>query len=210
MTHPHDADPDWESLRRRLRSLQGREYWRSLEELSASADFRRHFEREHPRPAAALPASLDRREFVTLIGAALALAGFSGCGRAPDEKIVPYVRQPEALVPGKPLVYATAMPQVGGAIGLLVRSDMGRPTKVDGNPRHPASLGATDPIAQASIYSLWDPDRAQAITRAEVPSTWSAFQGALAAALEGPRARRGAGLAILTEEVLSPTLASQL
>jgi molybdopterin-containing oxidoreductase family iron-sulfur binding subunit len=205
---PHG--PDWEDLRRRLQSSRGREYWRSLEELADAPAFRDHLRAEFPRPVSALPGTMDRREFATLVGAALALAGFSGCGRPPDEKIVPHVRQSEPSIPGKPLHYATAMPQPGGAVGLLVRSDSGRPTKVEGNPRHPASLGGTDPSAQAAIYGLWDPDRSQAVTHAGVPSTWSSFVGAMAAALEGPRARAGAGLAILTEEVLSPTLASQL
>jgi molybdopterin-containing oxidoreductase family iron-sulfur binding subunit len=153
---------------------------------------------------------MDRREFVTLVGAALALTGFAGCGRAPTDQILPYLRQPEQIVPGKPLYYATAMPWAGGATGLLVRSDMGRPTKIEGNPRHPASLGGTDPYAQGAIYSLWDPDRSQAITHTGMPATWSAFLGALNSALERPRARKGAGLAVLTEEIVSPTLGAQL
>jgi molybdopterin-containing oxidoreductase family iron-sulfur binding subunit len=199
-----------EALRRRLATLRGREYWRSLEDLAQDPAFRRDLSEILPRPTAALGASMDRREFVTLVGAALALSGLAGCGRPPDEKIVPFVRQPETTLPGKPLYYATAMPRTGGATGLLVRADMGRPTKVDGNPGHPASLGGTDSWAQASIYSLWDPDRSQAVTRAGVPSTWSAFLGALGSALEGPRAKGGAGVALLTEEVLSPTLADQI
>ena len=150
---------DWESLRRRMQLLRGRDYWRSLEELVSSETFRRTLHERLPRPSDPLPDSMDRREFVTLIGAALALSGFAGCGRPPDEKIVPYVRQPELLVPGKPLYYATAMPQPGGAIGLLARSDMGRPTKVEGNPRHPASLGGTDPSAQASVGQHRSPQR---------------------------------------------------
>jgi molybdopterin-containing oxidoreductase family iron-sulfur binding subunit len=201
---------DWESVRHRLKSLRGRDYWRELEAVSDSEEFRRRLCEEVPRPAAALPEGMDRREFVTLIGAALALGGFAGCGRPPEEKIVPAVRPAEPELAGRPLFYATAMSHPGGATGLLVRNDEGRPTKVEGNPRHPASLGGTDPFAQASIYSLWDPDRSQGITRAGNPSTWPAFVKELAAALEGPRARRGAGLAILTEEVLSPTLAAQL
>ncbi|HVR83387.1 MAG TPA: TAT-variant-translocated molybdopterin oxidoreductase, partial [Planctomycetota bacterium] len=214
MTRPtppaDDRTPHWEEQRRRLQRLRGREYWKSLEELSDAPEFRQFLRRELSRPLSPLTDGMDRREFITLLGAALALAGFSGCGRPPDEKIIPYVRQPEALTPGKPLYFATAMPQPGGATGLLVRSDMGRPTKVEGNPRHPASLGGTDAFAQASVYSLWDPDRSQAITRAGIPSTWSEFLGALGSALEAPRARKGEGLAILTEEVLSPSLAAQM
>jgi molybdopterin-containing oxidoreductase family iron-sulfur binding subunit len=202
--------PAEEALGHRLQSISGREFWRSLEELAPTAEFRRELREALPRSASALAEPMDRREFVTLVGAALALSGLAGCGRAPDEKIVPFVQQPEEMVPGKPLFYATAMPHPGGATGLLVRCDMGRPTKVEGNPRHPASLGGTDPWAQASIYSLWDPDRSQAVTRAGAPSTWSAFLGALGSALEAPRKKKGAGIALLTEEVLSPTLASQI
>src|SRR5207247_2045553 len=99
-------------------------------------------------------------------GASLALAGLAGCAREPSEKIVPFVRQPEGVVPGKPLFYATAMPSADGAAGLLVKTAMGRPLKVEGNPSHPASLGAADLFAQASILSLYDPDRSQAILHA--------------------------------------------
>ncbi|MBV8881842.1 MAG: molybdopterin oxidoreductase, partial [Planctomycetaceae bacterium] len=114
------------------------------------------------------------------------------------------------LIPGKPLYYATAMPGPDGAAGLIVRSDMGRPTKIEGNPRHPASLGATDPAAQAEIYTFWDPDRSSSIQHAGRPGTWPEFLIALQAALSEPRARRGEGLRILTEAVCSPTLAGQL
>ena len=93
------------------------------------------------------------------MGASLALAGVTACTRQPAEKIVPYVRQPEELVPGKPLFFATAMTLGGVATGLLVESHEGRPTKIEGNPLHPGSLGATDVFAQAAILGLYDPDR---------------------------------------------------
>jgi molybdopterin-containing oxidoreductase family iron-sulfur binding subunit len=206
---PVPSPIDWAALRRRLASVRGREYWKSLEELADSPAFREGLAREFPRPLAPLPRDLNRRDFITLAGAAMAMAGISGCGRPPAEKIVPYVRQPESIVPGKPLYYATAMPHPGGATGILVRSDMGRPTKIEGNPRHPASLGATDVMAQAAIYSLWDPDRAQSVTRAGLPSTWALFLQELIGALRGPRAKKGEGLAILSEECLSPSIAAQ-
>ena len=91
------------------------------------------------------------------MGASLALAGVSACTRQPNEELVPYVRQPEELVPGKPLFYATAMPFAGAGMGLLVESHEGRPTKIEGNPDHPSSRGATDLFAQASILGLYDP-----------------------------------------------------
>jgi molybdopterin-containing oxidoreductase family iron-sulfur binding subunit len=204
------AGSSWDQLRERLRNTRGREYWRSLEELADSPEFRENLHREFPREAAVLEGPIRRREFVTLLGAMLAVSGFSGCGKPPSEKIVPYVRQPEAIVPGKPLFYATAMPFAGGALGLLVRNDMGRPTKIEGNPRHPASLGAAGPIAQAEIFTFWDPDRSQSITRAGDPGTWPSFLAALQTAISVPKRNFGRGIRILTESVLSPTLAGQL
>ena len=99
------------------------------------------------------------------MGASLALAGVTACTQQPAEKIVPYVRQPEEMIPGKPLFYATAMPLGGVATGLLVESHEGRPTKIEGNPLHPGSLGATDVFAQAAILGLYDPDRSQTLTQ---------------------------------------------
>src|SRR5262249_28387512 len=151
-----------------------------------------------------------RRTFLKLMGASLALAGASACTRQPPEKIVPYVRQPEELIPGKPLFYATAMTLGGVATGLLVESHERRPTKIEGNPLHPGSLGATDAFAQAAILGLYDPDRAQTITNVGEIRPWSAFLGAMTAALNAQRPLRGAGIRILTESVCSPTLASQL
>ena len=124
--------------------------------------------------------------------------------------IVPYVRQPEDAVPGKPRYFATCTTLGGYATGLLVESHLGRPTKIEGNPDHPASLGATDAFAQASILSLYDPDRSQTVMKGGRISTWGEFLTAIAAQLPGLRAMQGRGLAILTETVTSPTLAAQL
>src|SRR5437899_3800619 len=153
---------------------------------------------------------LDRRELFGYLGASLALAGVTACTRQPNEKIVPYVRQPEEIVPGKPLFFATAMTMGGLATGLLVESHMGRPTKVEGNPLHPASLGATDAFAQATVLSPYDPDRSQTLLDLGEIRPWSAFLGEMRLVLEEERLRRGAGLRILTETVSSPTLARQL
>ena len=117
---------------------------------------------------------------------------------------------PRRLVPGKPLFFATALPLSGFATGVLAESHMGRPTKIEGNPQHPASLGATDVFAQASVLTLYDPDRSQAVQQAGRISTWNALLTALHAALEAQRLTAGAGLRILTETVTSPTLAQQL
>ena len=125
------------------------------------------------------------------MGASLALAGVSACTRQPAETIVPYVRAPEEIVPGRPLFFATAVTLGGYATGVLVESHEGRPTKIEGNPEHPASLGATDIFAQASILGLYDPDRSQALTHAGDIRTWSAFLGALRARRRAEA--RGAG-----------------
>ncbi len=144
------------------------------------------------------------------MGASLALAGVTACTKQPAEKIVPYVKQPEELIPGKPLFYATSMPLGGVAIGLLVESHEGRPTKVEGNPLHPGSLGATDVFAQAAILGLYDPDRSQTLTNLGEIRPWSSFLGAINAALTAQKPLKGAGLRILTESVSSPTLAAQI
>ena len=125
------------------------------------------------------------------MGASLALAGVTACTRQPAEKIVPYVRQPEEIVPGKPLFYATAMPLGGVATGLLVESHEGRPTKIEGNPLHPGSLGATDVFAQAAILGLYDPDRSQTLTNLGEIRPWSAFLGAIARGADGAAAAQG-------------------
>jgi molybdopterin-containing oxidoreductase family iron-sulfur binding subunit len=151
-----------------------------------------------------------RRNFLKLMGASLALAGLTACTRQPTEHIMPYVRQPEDLIPGKPLFYATAMTLGGVANGVLVESHEGRPTKIEGNPEHPATLGACDIFSQASVLGLYDPDRAQALTLEGEISSWSALANALRDAVSAQKSKNGAGLRILTETVTSPTLASQL
>jgi MoCo/4Fe-4S cofactor protein with predicted Tat translocation signal len=205
---------DLNVIRQRLSSARGKEYWRCLEELADTPEFQTLLRREYPRHASAWLDSLDRRDFLKLMGASLALAGLSACSSpspAPrDEKIVPYVRQPEEIIPGKPLYFATAMPLVGFGRGVLVESHMGRPTKIEGNPEHPASLGSSDIFMQADLLTLYDPDRSRALNNAGLISTWNAFFSAVSAPLESQRLNEGAGLRILTETVTSPTLASQL
>ena len=119
---------------------------------------------------------------------------------------MPYVRQPEELVPGKPLFYATAMPFAGSGVGLLVESHEGRPTKIEGNPDHPSSRGATDLFAQAAILGLYDPDRSQALTNLGEIRPFSAFAAAMRRCSTAQQATQGAGIRILTETVASPTL----
>ena len=160
-------------------------------------------------PAEAPRSVMDRRRFLSITAASLALAKV-GCSRQPAEHIVPYVRQPEEAPPGTSQYYATSMVQEGYATGLLARSVTGRPIKVEGNPEHPASLGATDSFAQAATLSLYNPDRAQVITRLDRISTWSRFAAEIAQVAEEERAAGGAGIRILTEAVTSPTLAAEI
>src|SRR5450755_1734512 len=130
----------------------GPRIWRSLEERLEANDFRTMIHRDFPEQAAEWLDPVTRRRFLALLGASLGLAGLAGCGmHPPREKIVPYVRPPDGMTPGKPQFYATAMTLAGTAIGLLVESHEGRPTKIEGNPDHPASLGATDLFTQASV-----------------------------------------------------------
>src|SRR5213593_1643032 len=201
---------DLEAARARLASSLGREFWRSLEELAGDAAFQELLRREFPKGASEWEEGLDRRRFLQLAAASLALAGLSACTRQPLETIVPYVKQPEEIVPGRPRFFATAATLGGYALGLLVESHEGRPTKIEGNPDHPASLGATDVFAQASVLSLYDPDRSQTITYKGEIQAWGEFLSALGKALEFQRLKQGTGLRILTETITSPTLSDQL
>jgi len=201
---------DLATVRSRLAGQTGPRYWRSLEELAETEEFQEFLQREFPRQASGWLGPVSRRSFLKVMAASLALAGMSGCAPQPAEKIVPYVQQPEELIPGKPLFFATAMPLGGYATGLLVENHMGRPTKVEGNPRHPASLGATDAFAQASILSLYDPERSQAVLRLGQINTWDSFVREIAAQRAAFGENGGAGLRILTETVTSPTFAAQI
>lgn len=203
---------DLATIRERLDSLQGKQFWRSLDELAQTEEFQQFVADEFPRQAAPWLEQIDRRSFLKLLGASLALAGLTGCGMNPEqsEKIVPYVKPPEKIVPGKPLFFATAVTLGGIATGVLVESDEGRPTKLEGNPDHPGSLGATDVFTQASILTLYDPDRAQVVKQRGLISTWDEFLTAFNRELGLQQASDGAGLRILTETVTSPTMADQL
>src|SRR5690242_16740103 len=198
-------------VRAQLQSKTGKQYWRTLEELAGDPEFEELLHREFPRQAPSeWDDSVDRRDFLRLMAASLALAGLSGCGRAPEQYIVPYVKQPDGLVPGKPQFYATAMPFGADAIGLLVESHEGRPTKIEGNPDHPSSLGATNAFAQASILDLYDPDRAQTATQAGEIRTWSQFLDAAQSLAATFRSTRGEGLRILSGIINSPSVEASL
>ncbi len=191
-------------------SSGSREWWRALEEQTGEPAFQEFLQKEFPSQVEAIIDPFERRTFLKLMGASMALAGFTACTRQPPEHIVPYVRQPEDLIPGRPLYYATAMSLGGVATGLLVESHEGRPTKIEGNPLHPGSLGASDIFAQAAVLGLYDPDRSQTLTNVGEIRPWSAFLGAMRAALTAQAPLKGAGIRILTESIASPSLAAQI
>ena len=189
----------------------GREgWWRTLEEQAQSPAFEERLYNEFPSQIEEMTDPVKRRAFLKLMGASLALAGVTACTRQPTETIVPYVRQPEDMVPGRPQMFATAMTLGGIATGLLVESHEGRPTKIEGNPQHPGSLGASDVFAQAAILGLYDPDRSQTLLSLGEIRPWPRFLGAIGAILAAQQPLQGRGLRILTESVSSPTLAAQI
>jgi MoCo/4Fe-4S cofactor protein with predicted Tat translocation signal len=215
-----DRHINFKLMRDRIVSNQdGKNFWRSLEELGDSPEFREFVQREYPQHAEEWDDPIERRTFLKLMGASLALAGLSGCVYQPPEKIVPFVRQPPEAVPGKALFFATAATLAGVATPLLARSNEGRPTKVEGNPDHPNSRSsdpsdrgssATDLFAQASILDLYDPDRSQIVNYRDDIRTWTAFLGEMRTALDVQRPKQGAGLRFLTETITSPSLGAQL
>ena len=233
MSDNDDRHINFKLMRDHLLALQdgetqqsSKKYWRSLDELADSPTFREFVSREYPQQAEEWNDPLERRTFIKLMGASLALAGLSGCVFQPPEKIVPYVKQPEEEVPGKALFFATAAPLFGAATPVLVRSNEGRPTKIEGNPDHPNNRpidfpiddperdprgsSATDIFTQASILGLYDPDRSQTITYREDIRTWTAFVGEMRTALDEQRSKQGAGIRFLTEPITSPTLGAQM
>ena len=208
---PYDRDSNVDTVGADPRVGPGsKAFWRTLDERAEDPAFQERLYNEFPSEVEAITDPVARRTFLKLMGASIALAGVTACTRQPPEKIVPYVRQPEELIPGKPLFFATAMSLGGAATGLLVESHEGRPTKIEGNPLHPSSLGASDVFAQAAILTLYDPDRSQTLTNLGEIRPWSAFLGAIRNALTAQAALRGAGLRILTESISSPTLAAQI
>ena len=201
---------DLSGVRRRLDGTQGRTYWKSLDELAQTPEFLDFLHREFPEQASELDDPRGRREFLTVMGASLALAGLVGCTKQPEEKIVPYVQSPEHAIPGQPLFFATATLDGGYAKGILVESHLGRPTKIEGNPDHPASLGATDAFGQAWVLGLYDPDRSQTLTYRGEIRAWTDFMAAMRSVTAVQKPRGGMGLRILTGTTTSPTLAAQV
>lgn len=201
---------DFSHLRRQLANKQGREYWRCLEELADSEHFRTFLTQEFPRFRPLWDSHLSRRNALKLMAASMALAGISACGRQPEEELVPYVNQPEHVVPGKPTHYATASVIGGYGHGLLAESHEGRPTKLEGNPEHPATLGACDIYSQASVLSLYDPDRSDSVMHGGNASSYDSLLAELANKQHDWDKTQGKGLALLTGAVTSPSQYARL
>jgi MoCo/4Fe-4S cofactor protein with predicted Tat translocation signal len=192
----------------------GIRYWRSLSELSETPEFEEYVRREFPEQASEWHDPVSRRNFLKLMGASVAFAGLgasAGCYKHPAEKIVPYVVPPEYALPGKPMYFATAMPFNGYAEPVLGRSFSFRPTKIEGNPKHPASLGGTSVAGQASILDLYDPDRSQTVREAgRVGTKWSSFAAAFETFVAGKGGAANLRLRVLSEASTSPSLAAQI
>ena len=191
-----------------LTALTGarKRYWRTLEDYEGTIATVEEPQAVDQEP----PSEESRRRFLKLMAGSLAFGGLAACTRQPTEFIVPYVDPPEKVIPGRPQFYATAVPVNGVAQGVIVESHLGRPTKVEGNPDHPASLGASDVLSQASVMDLYDPDRAREIIFRNDARTWENFLSDLYAALEPARSGKGAGFRILTETITSPSLGDRM
>lgn len=207
---PSKRPVDVQVLREKLAAGRGPAFWRTLDEAAESDELRDYVEQEFPGLSGQVPQGVDRRSLLKVMGASLAMAGAAACTKQPKELIVPYVRQPENVIPGLPLFYATAMTTGGYARGLLVESHLNRPTKVEGNPDHPASLGSTTIFEQASVLNLYDPDRSETVLHEGRISLWSDFTGAFSTESQSLGIRKGEGLAILTGPTTSPTLIDQM
>src|SRR5882724_1569795 len=183
----------------------GRKYWRSLDQLAETPEFREWVNREFPQGASEWADPVSRRHFVKIMSASFLLAGFgSGC-RRPEQRILPFSKMPENYLHGVPQYYATAMPTRGSAIALVAKSNDGRPTKVEGNSLHPDSNGGTDRFAQASILNLYDPDRAKRFVKGGNVTTSEAGFAYLTELSKAAQANRGKGLSFLLERSSSPS-----
>ncbi len=196
-----------EQVRRELKGVKGKRFWRSVDELADTPEFQAAVEREFPAAAQEWVDPVSRRGFLKLMGASMALAGLAGCTKQPEETIYPYVKQPEDLVLGKPMYFATAHPFSTGGVPLLVKSDEFRPIKVDGNPEHPYNHGGSDPFSQGTLLDLYDPDRSQHVTFQGERREWAEF--AQEFRLKVAATKDGAGVYFLSAAITSPTLARQ-
>lgn len=187
------------------KNLHGKEYWRSLDQLAETDEFKQFLEREFPENASEMTNPVTRRKFLTLMGASVAFAGLAGC-RRPVEKIIPYVTAPENIVPGKSMQYATAMPFGLNSYGLVVESHVGRPTKIEGNKRHSVTMGKSNRLIQAEMLNLYDPDRSQSVLYNNEESSWAGFVNSWKKTYKTFVETKGKGLAVVSPSFASPTL----
>jgi len=202
---------DYNKIRQSIAAGSGPEYWRSLDELANSPDFQARLKQEFPSQESRWVDPVTRRSFLKVMGASLALTGLAGCTgfSKPREHILPYTNQPENMVPGKALFFASAMPYLGYGYPVLVESHEGRPTKIEGNPEHPDSLGAALSHVQASVLDMYDPDRAQMATYLQEPRDWTDFSTELTNKL-AEVGGQGEGFVLLTETITSPSIGDQV
>jgi molybdopterin-containing oxidoreductase family iron-sulfur binding subunit len=189
----------------------GRRYWRSLDELADTPEFKDWLHREFPQGASEVEADgQSRRNFLKIMSASFALAGVATLGagcRRPEEKLVPYGKQPENFTYGEAQYFATAMPTRTGAVPLVVKSYEGRPVKIEGNALFPGSNGGTDRYAQASILDLYDVDRARHFKRDGKEVSREEALNFLTELSKKSSANQGEGLAFLAESSTSPSRA---
>ncbi len=209
VTHIAPAKLTLAEVRAKLDGKTGRRFWKNLDELADKPEFHALMQEEFPRQAGAgeWVDAVSRRGFLKVMGASLALAGLAGCTKQPDEPIFPYIRQPEDLILGKPMYFASAFPFPTGAMPVLVKSDSFRPIKIEGNPEHPVAKGKSDAMTQATLLDLYDPDRSQHVLHRGETAGWGDFQQAFAAAAQ--KTTDGQGIYFLSETITSPTLVAQ-
>ncbi len=182
-----------------------KKFWKSMDEFADSSSYREYVEREFPESASELLDPVSRRSFLGIMASSMALAGVTGCNliRRPEQKILPYNNQPEEIIPGRPLYFATTMAIGEEVTGLVIESHEGRPTKVEGNPNHPGSMGAASKFNQASILELYNPDRAKSVSQNGKDSNWESLWSELGNNLSGD----GSGVRVLSEYITSPSVA---
>ncbi|HEY1498041.1 MAG TPA: TAT-variant-translocated molybdopterin oxidoreductase [Acidobacteriaceae bacterium] len=202
--------PTLADVRAKLANQTGKKFWRSIDELADTPEFAEMVANEFPSQASEWIDPVSRRSFLKVMGASMALAGLAGCTKQPDEPIMPYVAAPEDLILGKPVYFASAFPFASGAVPVLIKSDAYRPIKVDGNPEHPYVKGGSDPITQATLLDMYDPDRSQHILYRGDTRSWPAFLAAYRSMLADKKPQGGQGLYFLSATVTSPTLAAQI
>ncbi|MBI1388245.1 MAG: 4Fe-4S dicluster domain-containing protein [bacterium] len=186
------------------------EFWRSLEEYSQTPEFQRWVENEFPSGIFQKSNELRRRRFLQIMASTLAMTGLQSCTQPPED-IVPFSHEPQNEAPGIPEFYASGIRHHQGFVqGVLVESHEGRPTKIEGNPQHPSSLGATDVLTQASILNLYDPDRSQSALHNGKHSSWDYFLSESRGWLQSYRNNGGKGLRLLTSPITSPSLLKQI